>query len=529
MRNVAVVGSGYWGRNLVRNFAALNVLRIVCDTDQTVLDGISEKYPGIETTTDFQSVLREEGVKAVVIATPAVTHFDLTRAALRSGKDVMVEKPLALTVQEAEELDHLARVGSRILMVGHILEYHPAIRTMQQYIREGRLGKLYYLYSNRINFGKIRHDENILWSFAPHDISVFLLLAGEMPVRVTSNGGAFLNHTIADVTVSTFEFRSGVRGHIFVNWLNPFKEQRLAAIGSEGMMVFTDTAPSNEKLLFYPHRVGWIAGTVPTAERQDAESITFDDIEPLSEECTHFFRCVLQRTTPLTDGVNAIRVLTVLSACQRSLDLRGSPVVVGDRPDAWVHPTAFVHPQAQVGRGTKVWNHAQVLEGAVVGERCMIGHNCTVFGKATLGNGVKLESNVDVWPRVILEDEVFIGPSAVLTNDLTPRAAEPKGGNFVPTLIKQGASIGANATIVCGITIGRYAAVGAGATVTKDVPDHALVVGSPARRMAWICACNQWGRLAFTDGVATCPSCERRYQLTEGMVREITKTKQTVL
>ena len=232
----------------------------------------------------------DDGIDAIVIAAPAaVTHYELARAALEAGKDVFVEKPLAVEVGQGRELVELAKRKQRILMVGHILRYHPAIVKLQALIRDGALGKIQCLYSNRLNIGKIRTEENILWSFAPHDISVMLSLLNESPNRVSCKGGAYLSRNVFDVTLSQFEFASGVHAHIFVSWLHPFKEQRLVVIGSEKMAVFDDTA--EHKLVLYPHKVEW-RDRIPIAVKAKGEVIALEDREPLKAECQHFLDSV---------------------------------------------------------------------------------------------------------------------------------------------------------------------------------------------------------------------------------------------
>ena len=226
MTQVAVVGSGYWGKNLIRNFDALGALAVICDLRPEALETFREKYPDKRFEISFEAVLQDPKVDAVVIATPAAQHFVMAKDALLAGKHVFVEKPLALTVTDAMTLDRMARAHDRILMVGHILLYHPAIAKLKEIIDSGELGKIHYIYSNRLNLGKIRTEENILLSFAPHDISVILELLGEMPVSVTADGGSYLNRDIADVTISVLTFNNGVKGHIFVSWLHPHKEQR---------------------------------------------------------------------------------------------------------------------------------------------------------------------------------------------------------------------------------------------------------------------------------------------------------------
>src|SRR5436309_2679394 len=286
---VAVVGVGYWGKNLVRNFYELGALEALCDADRSLEGTYQRSYEGVRFCSEFSEVLSDSSIDAVALATPAVKHYEMAKAALEAGKDVLVEKPLAIDVKHGEELVKLAEAKQRILMVGHILRYHPAILKLQKLIQDGALGKIDYFYSNRLNIGKIRTEENILWSFAPHDISVMLSLLDEMPVRVSCQGGAYVNRDVADVTLSHFTFGSGVQGHIFVSWLHPFKEQRLVVVGSDRMAVFDDTA--DDKLVLYPHKVEW-RNRIPTAVKALGEVVTIDNSEPLRAECQHFLDCV---------------------------------------------------------------------------------------------------------------------------------------------------------------------------------------------------------------------------------------------
>lgn len=219
-RNVTVIGAGYWGQNLVRNFYQLGRLAVVCDLNRQVIDSVAGKYSEVRLTDDTGEALRE--AEAVVIATPVVTHYEIVLAALNLGKDVFVEKPLALTLAEGKALVELARLKNVILMVGHLLEYHPAITRLKELISQGELGDIQYIYSKRLNLGKVRREENILWSFAPHDISVILRLLKQMPIRVSCQGGSYLTKDVPDITVSNLVFPGGVRAHIFVSWLNPF-------------------------------------------------------------------------------------------------------------------------------------------------------------------------------------------------------------------------------------------------------------------------------------------------------------------
>ena len=519
--NVALLGFGAWGRNLARNLAQLGALRTVCDGSAPALERARAAHPGLQTTGDVAAVLADPAVAACVIATPVATHAGLARRALLAGKDVFVEKPLALSVGEGEALDELADQAQRVLMVGHLLEYHPAIEKLRELVAAGELGKIQYCYSNRLNLGRIRTEENALWSFAPHDIHVLLTLLGEPPVEVACQGGSYLNQRVADVTMSVLRFASGVRGHIFVSWLHPYKEQRLVVVGDRGMIVFDDTL-GRDKLQLFPHRVDWIE-RIPVAVKAEAKPIPLPEVEPLARECEHFLECVATRRRPRTDGASAVAVLRVLEACQRSLERGGLPVPLAPvvaAPAAVAHPTATIDPGAQIGEGTRVWHYSHVMAGARIGRRCTLGQNVFVAGDVVLGDNVKLQNNVSLFEGVVLEDDVFCGPSAVFTNVLNPRSEVSRKHEFRPTLVRQGATIGANATVICGHTVGRYAFVGAGAVVTRDVPDHALVLGSPARLVGWMCRCGVRLPLGLNgaDERGACPACGRTYRRLERKV-----------
>lgn len=324
MIKVAVIGAGEWGLNYLRVLKDLGVLGAVCEIDEERRSRVAQLYPNLLVTASLDVILRNSGVSAVVIATPPASHYRIARECLLAGKDVLVEKPLALGVAEGEDLVQRAIEGNRILMVGHLLQYHPAFVRLKELVASGQLGTIQYLYSNRLNFGKIRVEENILWSFAPHDISMMLSLVGEMPEEVAAYGSSYLNHGVADVTVTNFRFASGVHAHIFVSWLHPFKEQKLVVVGDQRMAVFNDTT-SKDKLLIYPHKINW-AEKIPNAQKAEAESIPFEMTEPLKEECLHFLDCVKTRKRPRTDGEEGLSVLEVLTACQRSLEKGGERV-----------------------------------------------------------------------------------------------------------------------------------------------------------------------------------------------------------
>lgn len=322
-QTIGLAGLGYWGKNILRNLNELGVLHTACDYDANIVAERKQQVREVNYTTSFEAILQNSDIAAVVIATPAATHFDLVKKALLAGKDVFVEKPLALTVKEGEELVGLAATQNKILMVGHILQYHPALIKLKEAIAAGELGKIQYVYSNRLNIGKVRTEENILWSFAPHDISAILMLLEEEPIRVSAFGGAYLNSGIYDTTLTTIEFQNGVKGHLFVSWLHPFKEQKLIVVGSEAMAVFDDV--SEEKLFVYPHKIEWRDGKVPIAKKSEYRVIPVDKGEPLKLELRHFVECVLERKRPKTDGLEGLRVLKILEAAEKSFSKTGAP------------------------------------------------------------------------------------------------------------------------------------------------------------------------------------------------------------
>ncbi len=321
--SVGVIGCGYWGRNLVRNFSRLGALRAVCDA---MPEG---RAAALELATDCEVVERIDTVLAmpaagIVIATPAETHYALARKALEADKDVFVEKPLALTFQHAEELVRLAQRRRRILMVGHVLEYHPAIARLRDLIDSGELGSIHYIYSNRLSLGKVRREENILWSFAPHDVAIILRLLKSMPFQVIACGGTYIQPNIYDVTVTQLLFDNGVRAHIHVSWLHPFKEQRLVVVGSRKMASFDDV---EKKLVLYDQHVDVHNGEPLPVKGRGAE-IEFSSEEPLRIECRAFLDAIETRRAPLTGGRSGLQVLAVLQAAQRSLATNGAVVAM---------------------------------------------------------------------------------------------------------------------------------------------------------------------------------------------------------
>jgi len=507
--SVAVVGCGYWGKNLVRNFYELGELRWICDVREQTARELGEKFSA-RISTQLDEVLADPEVRAVAIAAPASEHYALASRSLQAGKHVFVEKPLALHVEDGRRLVATARSCGRLLMVGHILQYHPAVLKLRELIREGELGNIKYIYSSRLNLGKMRTEEDILWSFAPHDFSAILFLLDEMPIRISSHGGTYLDSHIVDTTMTVCEFKSGVNAHIFVSWLHPFKEQKLTIVGGKRMAVFDDTEPTN-KLVLYSHRIDWV-GRVPVAHKDGGQPVALPNEEPLRSECQHFLDCVRTGGRPRTDGESGLQVLQLLEACGRSLNQQGRPVEVQPAEPAYFsHSSAVIDPGCEIGAGTRIWHFSHIMSGSKLGANCNLGQNVVISPECRIGNNVKIQNNVSVYTGVELEDNVFCGPSMVFTNVINPRSHVVRRHEYKRTLVKEGASIGANATIVCGITLGRYCFIGAGAVVTRDVPDYALMTGVPARQKGWMCYCGT--RLPDHDLTPTCPACHRQYIL----------------
>jgi UDP-2-acetamido-3-amino-2,3-dideoxy-glucuronate N-acetyltransferase len=305
-----------------------------------------------------------------------------------AGKDVYVEKPLCLSIAEAKELIALAKSRNRVLMVGHLLQYHPYVSKLRELIADGKLGRLYYIASNRLNLGKIRREENALWSFAPHDISVILSLAGQSPISVQCNGEHYLTKGVADTTMTQLAFANGTRAHIYVSWLNPFKEQKLTVVGSEGMAVFDDTKPWGEKLIVHYDYLKWEDGQVPVAKKLAGMPVLVPEDEPLLAECRHFMDCCQHGLVPRTDGQEGLNVLRVLDAAQRSMQSDGKRIGIGetDKPAYFAHETAIVDDGAVIGDGSSVWHFSHVCAGARIGKEVSLGQNVFVGNKVIIGN-----------------------------------------------------------------------------------------------------------------------------------------------
>ena len=316
---LGIIGSGRWGINHVRTAYQLlgKNLKFVCDFNPKAAEKITGISTDIPFTTKLEDILENSAINAVIIATPAETHYEVAKKALQKGKNVLVEKPITLITKDAKDLINIAQAKGVKLKVGHVLLFHPAVRKIKGLINNDKIGKLQYIYSNRLNLGSVRSEENILWSFAPHDISVIQYLLDSNPIFIDANGADFLQRNIEDTTITYLSYPDNIHAHIFVSWLHPFKEQRLVIVGTEGMLVFEDSLKS-DKLKFYPKGFKKVNGMLQKFE-DEFEVVEFENVQPLSEEHKHFFNSIIHNSQPLADGVHALEVLEILEKAQSSL------------------------------------------------------------------------------------------------------------------------------------------------------------------------------------------------------------------
>lgn len=322
--NICVVGGGYWGKNLIRNFYNLNSLYCICDNNKNLKDFYKSQYPNIEFFSDYEKVLNDKNIDGIVISTPPISHYKLAKNALLNNKNVFVEKPLCLNLNDADELINLSKEKNKILMVGHILNYHPAIIRLKEIIDNNELGNIQYISSRRVNWGKIRNIENILWSFAPHDISIILMiLNNKLPLSLRCVGGNYIQKDIEDLTITFLNFENNIKSNIFVSWLHPFKEQRLIIICEKSSIVFDDV--SNNKLTIYPNK-SIIKNGIVELTKSNPVPVKINDTEPLNLECLEFLNCIKNNKQPKTNGEEGLRVLKVLYNSQKSLDKGGEEI-----------------------------------------------------------------------------------------------------------------------------------------------------------------------------------------------------------
>ena len=314
-KNIAVVGCGHWGKNFVRNFSELGVLFSICDPSSEVADKYASQYNVKKST--FTEIINDPNIKGVVLAVPAHLHASMAIEAMNKDKNVFVEKPLGMNEVEVEAMIATAKKNKVRLMVGHLLQYHPIFKIIREYVGSGKIGEIKYIYSNRLSFGKVRAQEDVIWSFAPHDISMILSLTGQEPEYVSTNATSIFKKNIADIATIHLQFKSGLKSHISVSWLNPYKENKLVVVGQSAMLVFDDIKPWHGKLALYPYEVVSSKNLI-NLKNSNVQYIKVTEEEPLKKECQHFIDVVEKDIQPLTDGAEGLRVIKVLSAASRS-------------------------------------------------------------------------------------------------------------------------------------------------------------------------------------------------------------------
>jgi UDP-2-acetamido-3-amino-2,3-dideoxy-glucuronate N-acetyltransferase len=314
-KHIAVVGCGHWGKHLVRNFSGLGALCSISDPSSEIADQYASQYNVKKSS--FTEIINDPNIKGVVLAVPAHLHASMAIEAMNKNKHIFVEKPLGMNEAEAEAMIATAHKNKVRLMVGHLLQYHPIFKTIKEYVGAGKIGEINYMYSNRLSFGKVRKEEDVIWSFAPHDISMILSLTSQEPEYVSTNATSILQKNIADTATIYLQFKSGLKSHISVSWLHPYKEHKLVVVGQSAMLVFDDTKPWHEKLVLYPYEVVSSKNLI-NLQNSSVQYVKVTEEEPLKNECQHFLDVVEKEMQPLTDGAEGLRVLKVLSAASRS-------------------------------------------------------------------------------------------------------------------------------------------------------------------------------------------------------------------
>lgn len=509
---VVLVGAGEWGARHLEALRRLGLLGAVVENSQERRRLLQGASPDLKFCASLEELVPEDG-RAAVLAAPAALHFELGLKLLERGLHLLCEKPLALNAAQARKLQALAREKGLVLAVGHLLEHHPARKAINAAIQGGRLGELLELRFVRCKFGRVRTEENVLQSFATHDISTALSLAGCRPARVWARGAAFVTPGIADSVVWGMEWSSGLLATGRASWLEPAKEQKAILVGRKAMLLWED-AQGAKALKLLPYGLGGQPGRpeLKAAAGQDGETLDCSGAEALETELLSFLAAVNGGAALPNSGAQGVEVCTILDAMNESMAHGGGALVPDFEPgqkDYKVHPSAEVSPKAKIGRGSAIWHFCHIMGPSTIGENVVFGQNCHVAPGVIVGNGVRIQNNVSLYDGVVLEDEVFIGPSAVFTNVKHPRSHVSRKDEYAKTIVRKRASVGANSTIVCGHEIGAYAFVAAGATVASNVSPHALVGGCPARRIGWVCAC---GEVLPRAGGLACARCGRSYR-----------------
>lgn len=490
---VGVVGCGYWGPNLARSFDNLSntTLNAICDQSPARIAQMRALYENATFYDDYQHMLNHPSLDAVVIATPLRSHHRLAKSALLAGKHVLIEKPMARTTRECEELIHLAEQQDVVLMVGHTYLYSAAVSKVLEIIRSGDIGDIRYINCQRLNLGLFQHDINVAWDLAPHDLSIIHQVMRDLPSSVNCQGNSHLREGIQDVINMSLMFDGNRFATIQNSWLEPKKVRQMTFVGSRKMILYDDLQPL-EKIRIYDVRVDPPPHYHNFSEFQysyhygDCHIPRINQWEPLVKMSQHFADCITKHEQPLSCGSNGRDLVRILEASDRSLALGGSSITLDH--SATGLPLAGIGSDVRIGKGVKLHGFTN-LYGCVIGDHTRIGCFVEIQRGARIGARCKISSHSFICEGVTLEDEVFIGHGVMFTNDKNPRATTALGipqspGEWTcqPTVVRRGASIGSGATILSGIVIGENAMIGAGSVVTRDVLPNTTVAGNPARQ-----------------------------------------------
>ncbi len=526
---IAIIGCGRLAKELIETFYDLGVLKIICDTNNNDLSWYKKHFDNLQTNTSYDEILDDNSITGVVIAHPFENHGDIARKALLARKHVYLCRPLVIVDKTKKELLSLAKKQKRIVMIGKNLHNYPVFPLLKEMVSSGELGTLKYIHANRLSTGTIKEDENILWSFSPQDISLIIGLAGQMPEFVAATGANFYHSNMADLTSSFMHFPTGLRAHIFVSWLHSEKEHKLVVVGDKKIAVFQDQKTPIQKLHIYPHQISWDTN-IPVPQKSKAEIINIYPNELLKEDCDNFLQIINGQRDYADNGNEGKQVLDVLNASQLSINQDGKKIYLAQtlgKEKGYATSPIFDPPQMEDRIG-KIITLVDVKNSPRL-EKHMVNNpfqksippnshktemSFLPFQRLTQdGKGCRINNNISIYKDLILESELF-NPSSQSFSATTQHflANDPKKVQL--TIIKKGATLGANCTIARGKTIGEYAYVGAGAVVLEDVPAHALVVGNPAKIKGWLCRCGN--RLRFSrDNKSSCASCLFRYIVEE--------------
>ncbi len=528
-RQIAVIGCGKLAKELIKVFNELGVLKSVCDANISNLSCHDENLNNLQTSTSFDDILMDPSITGIVIAHPFENHGDLARKALIAKKHVYLCRPLVVVDETKKELLSLAKMHNRILMVGKNLSKYPAYTFLKEIVSSGELGTLKSIYSSRLSTGAIGHDENILWSFSPQYISMIIGLAGQMPEFVAATGANYYHSNMADLTSSFMHFPSGLRAHSFVSWLHSEKEQKLVLVGDKKIAVFHHKQTPGQKLYIYPHQISWDTN-IPVPQKTKADIVNIYPNELLHDDCQSFLNKITDQSTYAEISKEGEHVLEVLNASQLSANQDGKKIYLSrdQHPIKGYATSPVFDPLLMEDRVGKIITFVDIKKSLKPEfmasyqfqddiQRASQENEVSFLPFQHLtedGKGCRINNNISIYKDLILESELHNHSSQDFSTTHAEDSLTSARNDVQLTIIKKGATLGANCTIARGRTVGEYAYVGAGAVVLDDVPAHALVVGNPAKIKGWLCRCGN--RLRFSrDDKSSCASCLFRYIVEE--------------